>query len=226
MKNIYLFVFLVMWIFAACSSTNNNVKSETSKKEILRDVKSMEGTKEVFYDKSSGISITIPEGWKKFTPKMLIETRQSVKLSNKDLEKIIKESPNLPLVTFTRYPEPYPTLNPGVTVSKKYIPVEGIPPKDILQINAEVFKLEYPDSAYVDEIQDTNVDGNSSAYTKINFTKVDGDRKFPITTRLWLIPRGKFMIFISMSGPQEGPDTSEDAFKEIFESIKFDALSM
>ena len=226
MKSINLFMFLVVWLFAGCSSTNGTVKSETSEKEILQDIKSMEGTKKVFYDESSGISITIPEGWKKLSPKMLIEARQSVKLSDKDLEKIIKENPNIPLVTFTRYPEPYPTLNPGVTVTKQYIPVEGIPPKDILHMNIEVFKRGYPDFTYVDEIQDTNVDGINSAYTKVNFTWTDGDRKFPTTTRLWLVPRGQVMLIIGMSGPQEGPDASEDAFKEIFESIKFDALSM
>ena len=226
MKSINLFMFLVIWLFAACSSTNGTVKSETSEKEILQDIKSMEGTKKVFYDESSGISITIPEGWKKLSPKMLIETRQSVKLSDKDLEKMIKENPDAPLVVILKYPEPYPTLNPMVTVSKKYIPIKGIPPKDILHMNIEVFKRGYPDFTYVDEIQDTNVDGINSAYTKVNFTWTDGDRKFPTTTRLWLVPRGKFMIIIGMSGPQHGPDASEGLLKEIFESIKFDALSM
>ena len=210
MKSINLFMFLVIWMFAACSSTKDIVKSET----------------EVFYDKSSGISITIPVGWKKLTSKMLIEARQSVKLSDKELEKMVKENPNLPLVVILKYVEPYPTLNPKVTVSKKYIPVEGIPPKDILIMSTEVFKRGYPNFTYADEIQDTNVDGISSAYTKVNYTVVDGDRKFPSTTRLWLVPRGQFMIIIGMSGPQEGPDASEEAFKEIFKSIKLEKLSM
>jgi len=223
MKSINLFMFFVIWMFAACSSTSDTVKPDTSEPEKFSSSK---GNKEIFHDKASGISITIPEGWKKVTPEMLIEARQSLKLSDKDLEKMVKKNPDLPLLVIIKYPEPYPTLNPKVTVSKIYIPVEGIPPKDFLRINTQLIKRGFPDITYVDEIQDTDVGGINSAYTKVNFTMTDGDRKFPTTTRLWLVPRGLFMIIIGMSGPQEGPDASEDVFKEIFKSIKLEKLSM
>jgi len=147
---------------------------------------------------------------------------KSVKMEDKDLEKMIRENPNSPLVVITRYQEPYPTLNPSVAVTMVQLPVEGMPPKDVLNMSTEVLKRAYPDLTYVDEVQDVSVDGINSAYTKVKYTLAAGDQKFPTTTRMWLVPRGKVMFTVGMSGPQEGPDASEDSFKEILKSIKFD----
>ena len=89
-------------------------------------------------------------------------------------------------------------------------------------MSTEVLKRAYPDLAYVDEVQDANVDGINGAYTKIKYTMAAGDKKFPTLTRMWLVPRGKIMFTVGMSGPQDGPDVSEDAFREILKSIKIE----
>ena len=95
------------------------------------------------------------------------------------MEKAIKKNPNSPLVVITRYPEPYPTLNPSVAVTVVNLPVEGMPPKDILNMSTEVLKRAYPDMTYVDEVQDADVDGIKGAYTKIRYTLVAGEQKIP-----------------------------------------------
>lgn len=244
MRRIYFFMFLAVWMFGACSSTGGNVQTDVSATEAPQemqaatpapagDSKPVESAAtaeagagdnggEVFHHAGAGFSITKPHEWKYLSPEMVMAARQSMKLNDEDLEKMIKENPNAPLVVLTRYQEPYPTLNPSVAITLVHLPVEGIPPKDVLNMSTEVLKRVYPDLTYVDEIQDANVDGISSAYTKIKYTMAAGNQKFPTMTRMWLVPRGKVMFTVVMSGPQEGPDVSKESFQKILKSITFD----
>jgi hypothetical protein len=248
MKRIYLFMFLSVWMFAACSSNSGTVKTDATPAETPQAVEAtppapagdsqpMESTAQapaseavtgdagdnVFYHAGAGISITKPMDWKYLSPEMAVAARQSVKLDDQELEKMIKENPNAPLVVLTRYQEPYPTLNPSVSINMTPMPVQGIPPKDFLNLMlTEGVQKMFPDMTYVDEVQDANIDGINGAYTKVKYTMAAGDMKFPTTTRMWLVPRGKVMFTVGMSGPQEGPDVSEESFQEILKSIKFD----
>jgi hypothetical protein len=155
---------------------------------------------------------------------MVRAARQSTKLDDKDLEKAIKENPNSPLVVITRYKEPYPTLNPSVSVQISNLSIEGMPPKDFLSMNMEVMKRAFPDLTYVDKVQDTNVDGIEGAYTKVKYTytMAKGGQEYPTLARTWMLPRGNKIFIISMYGPQEGPDVSDEAFNSILSSIKID----
>jgi hypothetical protein len=38
-------------------------------------------------------------------------------------------------------------------------------------------------------------------------------------SRIWLVPRGQFMFLIAMTGPQDGPDVSEEEFSTVLASI-------
>ena len=214
MKRIYFFMLLSVWMFAACSSNTGTVKTDSP-----AETKS---SSEVFHHPGAGFSITKPMDWKYLSPEMVKKASESTKWNDAELEKAIKENPNAPLVVLTRYKEPYPTLNPSVAITMVNLPVEGMPPKDILNMSTEVLKRAYPDLTYVDEVQDADVGGIKGAYTKIKYTMAAGDQKFPTLTRMWLVPRGKIMFTVGMSGPQEGPDVSEDTFKAILSSIKIE----
>ena len=241
MRRSYFFMFLALWMLAACSSNDGMVKADTPAKEASAETQAAAPTEttgdmkapeepsavksseeEVFHHPGAGFSMTKPMNWKYLSPEMVKAASQSTKWNDAELEKAIKKNPNSPLVVITRYPEPYPTLNPSVAVTVVDLPVEGMPPKDILNMSTEVLKRAYPDMTYVDKIQDANVDGLNGAYTKIKYTIVTEDQKFPTTTRMWLVPRGKVMFTVGMSGPQEGPDVSDEAFKDILNSIKID----
>jgi hypothetical protein len=234
MKRIYIFIFLTVWMFAACSSNTGTVKTDAPATDTPVEAQAtpQAGTpatapmetkaSEVFHHTGAGFSVTKPADWKYLSPEMVKTASETTKWNDAELEKAIKANPNSPLVVLTRYQEPYPTLNPSVSVTMVNLPVEGMPPKDILNMSTEVLKRAYPDLTYVDEVQDTNVDGINGAYTKIKYTMAAGDQKFPTTTRMWLVPRGKIMFTVGMSGPQEGPDASEETFKGILNSIKIE----
>jgi hypothetical protein len=230
MKRIYFFMFLTAWMFSACSSNSGMVKTDApamdaSAMETPAETSASISSEEIFHHPGAGFSLTKPMNWKYLSPEMIKTASESRKWNDAELEKAIKKNPNSPLVVITRYPEypePYPTLNPSVAVRMINLPVEGIPPKDILNMSTEAFKREYPDLTYVDKVQDAIVDGINGAYTKIKYTMIDGDREFPTLARMWLVPRGKVMFTVNMSGPQEGPDISDEAFKKILSSIKIE----
>lgn len=230
MKRNYFFMFLAVWMFAACSSNTGTVKSDALDSMVTEESTSSETTpseepaqgssSEVFHHPGAGFSMTKPMEWRYLSPEMVKKARESTKWNDAELEKAVKANPNTPLVVITRYQEPYPTLNPSVAVTMVNLPVEGMPPKDILNMSTEVLKRAYPDLTYVEEVQDADVDGITGAYTKIKYTMAAGERTFPTLTRMWLVPRGKIMFTVGMSGPQDGPDVSEETFKEILDSIK------
>jgi hypothetical protein len=226
MKHIYFFMLLAVWMLAACSSNSGTVKTdtpvETQAAVAPAETSASKVSDEVFHHPGAGFSITKPMDWKYLSPEMVKAASESTKWNDAELEKAIKENPNAPLVVITRYLEPYPTLNPSVAITMVNLPVEGMPPKDILNMSTEVLKRAYPDLTYVDEVQDANIDGINGAYTKIKYTMAAGDRKFPTLTRMWLVPRGKIMFTVGMSSPQDGPDVSEEAFKKILSSIKIE----
>ncbi len=236
MRRIYILMFLSAWMFAACSSNSGTMKAdaptaETPAMDAPMDTKTAEAPMEateskaddsLFHHSGAGFSMMKPMDWKYLSPEMVKAASQSTKWNDAELENAIKNNPNSPLVVITRYPEPYPTLNPSVHVTMVNLPVEGMPPKDILNMSTEVLKRAYPDMTYVDKVQDAEIDGINGAYTKIQYTLVADDRKFPTTTRMWLVPRGKVMFTVGMTGPQEGPDASDEAFREVLNSIKIE----
>jgi hypothetical protein len=232
MKRIYFFMFLTAWMFAACSSNSGTVKTDAPAMDTSAmepptaeppvETTASKGTDKVFHHPGAGFSLTKPMDWNYLSPEMVKTTSKSTKWNDVELGKMIKENPNAPLVVITRYQEPYPTLNPSVAVTMVNLPVEGMPPKDILNMSTEVLKRAYPDLTYVDKVQDANVDGINGAYTKIKYTMAAGNQKFPTLTRMWLVPRGKIMFTVGMSGPQEGPDVSDDTFQKILSSIKIE----
>ena len=231
MRRIYFFMFVSAWMFAACSSNSGTMKTDApamdAPMETQADVAPMEatdskGSDEVFHHPGAGFSMTKPMDWKYLSPEMVKAASKSTKWNDAELENAIKKNPNSPLVVITRYPEPYPTLNPSVAVTMVNLPVEGMPPKDILNMSTEVLKRAYPDMTYVDKVQDANIDGINGAYTKIKYILVADDRKFPTTTSMWLVPRGKVMFTVGMTGPQDGPDASDEAFKAVLSSIKIE----
>lgn len=235
MKRIYIFTFLAAWMISACSSNTGTVKSDATVTEPANEVQATAPAEaapaetapaapasapEIFHHAGAGFSITKPADWKYLSPEMVQQAKMSAKMEDKELEAMIKNNPNSPMVVMTRYPEPYPTLNPSVSVTMVALPVEGMEPKEVLTLSTQMLKRMYPDMAYVDQVQDSNVDGINGAYAKVSYTMTAGDRQFPTLTRMWLVPRGKVMFTVGMSGPLDGPDVSEDKFGEILKSIK------
>ncbi|MDH3256545.1 MAG: hypothetical protein OEM27_02915, partial [Nitrospinota bacterium] len=113
-------------------------------------------------------------------------------------------------------------INPGVQVMIRPLGnLSKAPPTDILKMTVARFPETFESFAFVEEVQETQVNGWKAAYTKIQYTITDkSGRRFPTLTRFWMIPRGKYMFTIGMSGAQEGPELSEEDFQRVLNSIR------
>ena len=47
----------------------------------------------------------------------------------------------------------------------------------------------------------------------------DGGESFPVKGRLWLVPRGRLMFLIAMSGSQTGEDVCESEFQAVISTL-------
>ena len=182
---------------------------------------------DTYHNAEVGFSITKPSEWNYLSKEVVEATRDSVRLDDAELEKKLaeyrKEHGQAPLVAFARYPEPYPTMNPNVSVTAAIMPMEDLPLKDILNMTTLIMQKAHHDLVFVDEVQDREVGGTTAAYAKMKYTVALADgQKFPVMGRVWLVPRGKVMFTVGMTGPQEGPDVSEETFKEILSSIRIE----
>lgn len=197
---------LVSGMFAACSTTPDGpAPSDT------------------FNDTGLGFSITKPADWHFISDETLKADRNTIRLSDAELEQLAKRNTNIPLVVFTRYPEPHPTLNPSASVTLATLPMEKIPLKYALSLSTEMTKQAYPDLTVVEPVRDQKVGGIQGAYTKVKYTVGFADgQNFPTMVRMWIVPRGKIMFVISMTSPPEDPDLSEDTFQEILGSVKIE----
>ena len=191
-------------MFAACATTPSGTAPSNT-----------------FNDTATGFSITKPSEWHFISKEILKADRNTIRLDDAKQEKIAREYPDAPLVVFTYYPEPYPTLNPSVSVSRINMPKEGLPPALILSMSSQMAKKQYQDLVVVEMVREQEVNGIQGAYTQVKYTApfADGQR-FPTTLRMWMIPHGKIMFLVSMSGTPEGPDIFEGVYQDIINSIK------
>jgi len=179
---------------------------------------------DTFRSPTAGFSITKPKGWVFATNDQIVTNRAHVRLKDKELEEQIRQRASAPLIAILKHKEPYDDLNPSVQVLLRPLgQLEGKTPLELMNIVIPSIQRAMVDFQFVDEIRETIVGGQKAAYTKSKYTVSNSEgRTFPTLSRLWLIPRGKFMFMLSMSGHQGGPDVSETEFAEILKSIKID----
>ena len=180
--------------------------------------------KDTFRSPTAGFSITKPNGWVFATTDQIATNRANVRLKDKELEEQMRQRASAPLIAIMKHEEPYDDLNPSVQVLLRPLgQLEGRSALELMNIVIPSMQRAMVDFQFVEEIRETVVGGQKAAYTKSKYTVSNAEgRTFPTLSRLWLIPRGKFMFMLSMSGHQEGLDVSEKEFAEILKSIKID----
>jgi len=90
----------------------------------------------------------------------------------------------------------------------------------MLQVATVTLQRAFSDFVFVEPIQDVEVSGMKAAYMKATYTLRTADkREHRVMSRTWLVPRGRFMYLIGMSGATEGPDVSEAEFATALKSI-------
>jgi hypothetical protein len=161
---------------------------------------------------TAGISIVAPSGWHVTSMQQVMRNRSQVRLSDRELDAGLQRA-TAPLFVFSKYPEPYATLNPTVQVVLRPHP-SSLPASAtaMLRIATATLQKAFSDFRFVEQIHDTQVSGMRAASMKATYTLRTADkREHRVLSRTWLVPRGSFMFLIGMSGATEGDDVCETA---------------
>jgi len=167
----------------------------------------------------AGIALTVPVGWHRATLEQVQANRERVRLPDAELQQALATRSAMPLFTFTKYEEPYPRLNPSLQVTLR-AGLAGTP-TDLLTMALEPMRRGFPNFRVVSPVRATQVSGWQAAHVRTSYTlRNSAGENFAVLSRLWLVPRGRLMFLIGMSGNQTGEDVCEEEFAAVLESIR------
>jgi hypothetical protein len=172
---------------------------------------------------TAGISIVPPPGWHVTSMQDVLRNRSQLRLPDAQLEAGLQRA-TAPLFAFSKYQEPYATLNPTVQVVLRPRP-SSLPTSAtaLLRIATATLQKAFPDFAFVEPIQDAQVSGMGAAYMKATYTLTTADqRQLRVLSRTWVVPRGSFMFLIGMSGATGGDDVCEPEFAAALKSVSIE----
>jgi hypothetical protein len=174
-----------------------------------------------FVNHALGFRMQKPDTWTYLSAATVEEVRGQTRLRDAELEQIIRRYATAPLVVMTKHPEPYDDLNATVAVKVESVGTQvDVSPATLLEMTIGVMKQAYRDFTVTEGVMGTTVDGLEAAYMKADHFVMDTKgREYASRSRIWLVPRGHFMFLIAMTGPQDGPDVSEEEFSTVLASI-------
>jgi hypothetical protein len=171
---------------------------------------------------AAGIVVVKPAGWQVGTLPQIEANRDRVRMADDRLQAAIQKAATAPLFVFTRYPEPIDKLNPTIQVVLRPLgQLADRKPVEILETVAAPLKQAFKDFRLVSAIEPTTVSGLPAARMKAAFSIANQEgRTFPTLSRMLIIPRGRLVFIIGMSGTPDGPDASEDEFTAFVKTIE------
>lgn len=126
-----------------------------------------------------------------------------------------------PMVAMTKHKEPYDDVNPSFKVNIKPLgQLKGKDPKDIIGVMLPQFEKLFKDFKLAQSPVNVPVAGISSAYARINYTmEVAGIGALPITSELWIVPRGDYFFFVGAGTRQDEKTGSRKEIESIINTI-------
>jgi len=171
-----------------------------------------------------GISVTKPKDWVFVTAEQHAESLKRAKLKDEEFLKLVQKYSSAPLVTMTKYAEPFDDLNPSFKLNIKPLgKLPGDDPKAILSLLLEPLKANFDDFKLVVAPREARVAKHKAAYAQMYFNLQNSDgRRFPTCSELWVIPRGKHFVLIGCGTRQDEQTGKRAELEKILSSLKLE----
>lgn len=129
-----------------------------------------------------------------------------------------------PLVAMTKFPEPFEDVNPSFKVNlKPYGGLKGKSPQEIISLVVPQFQKVFKDFVLVQPPTEVVVSNIKSAYARMNYTmEIPDGRTFPITSELWIVPRGDYFFLIGAGTRQDEKTGSREEIQSILKTVKIE----
>ena len=171
-----------------------------------------------------GISVTKPKEWVFVTAEQHAESLKRAKLKDEEFLKLVQKYSSAPLVTMTKYAEPFDDLNPSFKLNIKPLgKLSGDDPKAILSVLLEPLKTNFDDFQLVVPPREARVAKHKAAYAQMYFSLQNADgRRFPTCSELWVVPRGKHFVLIGCGTRQDEQTGKRAELEKILASLKLE----
>lgn len=183
------------------------------------------GCSDLYHNADAGFHLTKPAAWH-FLPQSVVAKNLALpRLREKDLENAIRSKPEMPFLIVTKFKEPYEGLNPSVQVSfRTQGDLAGKGARVLLERSVARLKENFADYNEVEKVTETLLDGRPAARMAASYTVRDAaGAEFKTLARMWVVPRGDYMLTIGTYGPTSGSNVSDKEFQSILDSIKLTA---
>lgn len=181
---------------------------------------------EIVSNQTIGIEVAKPEGWQHLTAEANAQNLRNIEMDDKEFQEMVAKYASAPVVAFSKYAEPYPDLNPTFKVNLRPAgQLAGRSATDVLAIVIPTFKKISADLVVEEGPTETTVSGLPAAYVRLNYTMSAAGMQFPITSEIWIVPRGKFFFLIGAGTRQDEATGTRAEIRSILESVKIDPPS-
>lgn len=182
------------------------------------------GEPEVFNNPTAGLKLTKPASWHYVSAAQNLENIKAMKLSDEEFHAAMKKYAAAPLVAMTKHPEPFDDVNPSLKINiKPFGGLKGRPPQDVVNLIVPQFQKVFKDFELVQPPMEVEVSGIKSAYARMNYTmEIPDGRTFPITSELWIVPRGDYFFMIGAGTRQDERTGSREEIQGILRELKIE----
>ncbi len=178
----------------------------------------------VFVNSTVGFEIIKPDDWYFTTAGKIMEQTQAVKFNEEEYHMTMKKYATMPLVSMTKFLEPYKDLNPSINIY--ILPLgnfKGAQPVELIALVSPQFRKSLKDFKLVQPPMEVEISGIRSAYARINNLEQAANGSMISTiSELWIVPRGDYFFVIGTGIRQDERNSSLAEIESIVKTVKIE----
>lgn len=170
-----------------------------------------------------GFEVTKPKSWHFQRTQRFSESLNHAQLSGPEFRALLFKFADGPLVSMTKYAEPYTDLNPALKISVRPFGKRlGEDATQVLGLISGQFAEAYKDYELVQAPTDGLVSGIDSAYMRVHYTvRAPYGRMIPAASEIWVVPQSGYFYLISSSTRQDEATGTRAEIREIIKTTEF-----
>ena len=177
------------------------------------------GSELSYESKATGISLIKPASWHLTAMDL---GKSDHRLDDATLASLLKVKRNIPLVTITKYPEPYDEVNPSFLLSLEPMgKMKGRTAQEILQVIKSSLARTFSKFEVQHDVSTTVCGGLAGAEMEVKYVfKTADGKELASRSRMICLPRGDFFVQITTATGPEPDSATENALNGITASLK------
>ena len=178
---------------------------------------------EVIDNATVGLHVSKPDGWQYLTAEVNASNLRNLHLDDKDFQAAVAKYATAPIIAFTKYAEPYDDVNPSFKINLR--PQGGLAGRSASEVLAAVLpglKRAFADLAIQQEPLATTVSGMPASYARLTYTMTNGGKQYPVTSEMWIVPRGQYFFVIGAGSRQDEANGTRAEIHAIIDKLRID----